>query len=70
MLDKLPQAGSWQGGCQREGIVKGGRILGRGSSLVGSLEDCSWQGGWQQDGDVEGRRCLVRTSSLASCWNA
>ena len=58
------------GGWQQEGIVEGGRILGRRSSLVGSLRDCSWQGGWKQDGDVEGRRGLVRTSSLASCWKA
>ena len=41
------------------GIVEGGRILGRGSSLVGSLEDCKWQELWRQDEDVEGGSRLV-----------
>ena len=65
MLDKLLQDWSWQGGWQQEGIVKGGKILGRRSRLVDSLEDCRWQGRWQQNGDVEGWSGLVTRNSLA-----
>ena len=47
LLDKLLQNWSWQGGWQQEGIVEGGRILGRRSSFVGSLEECRWQELWR-----------------------
>ena len=67
MLDKLLQDWSWQGGWQQERIVEGERILGRGRSLVGSLEDCRWQELWRQNGDVEGGIRLMPRSSLGSC---
>ena len=44
-LDKLLQDGSWQGGWQKEGIVEGGRILERSTSLASCWTVGIWTGG-------------------------